>query len=423
MSSSFKYAFNDYKQLKKAESWLLDNNRLDYLYLAYYPIAVLEIDITVQSREDFTLVERMILSLIDFKIQDFGVLAEMTGFTKKYVEKVYKLLEGTGHILNKTLTELGRRSLEADQKISVVETSEKLLVDGINHWILSKDFRDFKTTLISKEDLDKNDLSFEMNTVGNDTMLSKLKEDYHFNKNENKMVEYNIESINKCETKQVKYAPVYVIKTENLPLPIVFVKGFYPKEEEKFQLRPICLDEELSYLKEYFSSTYRDNLEIAKNQKMNLVYDCLNQYRDNMKTNERYEEFLSNKLASNRAFSLREDDYHMEVYENHVVVNMSFDGYSKKNLRLSKYLNSQSNLELPLVNLLTFASSINGSVVYLTTDSENFIDLYDFLLKLSKSNILKRADSELKYMEFIKDYQLDLSIEESIECLEELGWW
>ena len=98
----------------------------------YYPIADLNLTIKERLFEVFDSIEHDILQFIDDIGADVSLIARTTGLSETYVEKIFRLLMGYGHI-NKDgmITELAKNSLAEGKKITCTEVAQKVQMDAL----------------------------------------------------------------------------------------------------------------------------------------------------------------------------------------------------------------------------------------------------------------------------------------------------
>lgn len=102
-----------------------------YVTPVAYPIAFIEIEALERTFEDFPLVEKTVLNLINYNFSQPSIIAKVMGLTESYIRKIIKLLFAYGQIDRKGITSTGQESLQQNASIKRNTVKQKIQVDGL----------------------------------------------------------------------------------------------------------------------------------------------------------------------------------------------------------------------------------------------------------------------------------------------------
>lgn len=135
----------------------LSHEQITFAAVVYYPIALIDIETTEQSVENFEYVQWIILRLVALKY-DWQEIADLLGLNIRYICSVKKLFFGDGLIdENGAVTQTGEKTLEENGacKICLKKGKVNVQMDVLNLDILEKEWLIESQYLFSKGDLKK----------------------------------------------------------------------------------------------------------------------------------------------------------------------------------------------------------------------------------------------------------------------------
>lgn len=212
----------------------------------YYPIAMVEMDLTERTFENFEAVQLTVLKMVNLGQRDHRIIAETLGLSPNYVYKVLHLLEGYGHIANGNITPLGLQSVQKGQKIVERRTSQKFQVDALNGTLLKFDESVTDSMLNNKEQTDlfvgHLDYMDGMPLQEINAQLSSNCTDYIRQKSG--ILHTNVSDVTNARCLEVKYAKCHLIKFYSHAEPVILAKRYDCRQKdikERFSWQPFCL--------------------------------------------------------------------------------------------------------------------------------------------------------------------------------------
>lgn len=234
-------------------------SRIELFSEVYYPIAVLEIDMTETTFEDFDLVPLSVLKFISAGIVAAGEIADLMGLSASYVQKIIDLLMGYGYVDSDGLTTIGVQALKIEKKVAHSAVKQRFQADAITGDLLRIGEQPFEADLQGRE---KTFFAIphmphiegisvdEINRQLAETDLTRYK---HY---QGDVLNANLDTINSVECVGLEYIRAYMVKMQGIDSPFVFSyrydsskKGF----NERFRWQPMRMPCERAYTEYGFS--------------------------------------------------------------------------------------------------------------------------------------------------------------------------
>lgn len=201
----------------------IDLNFLQLFSKVYYPIAVIDAEISEESYEDFTAVERAVLKFYDAGFHDMVEISGFMGLTTRYVAQITKLLSGYGYLDNAlAVTQLGKQSLAANRKILPKSMRQTFEVDAVNGYPLR-----LGRSAYSEEDFEKH-IAYSVVIGGIDftdtaTVISRFNDscDMALRNRARSSISVNVTEISDPQFVGIKYAAAYLLQLEGYE-PLIF---------------------------------------------------------------------------------------------------------------------------------------------------------------------------------------------------------
>ena len=236
---------------------------LDFFSAIYYPIALIEVDLTEFSTEEFEIIEKVILSIYKAGIKSPNDISSMLGVTSKYVDKILSLLEGYGHIENGNVTQLGIRSLEEGIKYTKYKTRQKVQVDILTQNLLTKEMNQRGEYVLEENDLKPYYYKILTEGIVNYSTLTSMNKDLKkFKHTKSSVFSINVESIDEIGERELKYTYAFLVSFKNLKCPIIILKNirYNPiKKRNEHYFSPLYICNEDTHL---FNSDIFKNVKV-----------------------------------------------------------------------------------------------------------------------------------------------------------------
>ncbi len=195
----------------------------------YYPIAVMEMDLSEQTFEDFETVQLTVLKAYRWGMKNPDIIADSLGLSRGYIENVLRLLTGYGHIENGYVTEVGERSLAAGKKIIVNKTRQRFQTDALNGTLLRLSEKVINNAICEKGETNKyiGHLSYPEGIPESyliDQLAGEKCSEYlHYRSD---ILHANVTDISGVRCKELQYAKAYLLKLKSHKAPMVFAKRY-----------------------------------------------------------------------------------------------------------------------------------------------------------------------------------------------------
>ena len=224
----------------------------------YYPVAVLEIDMTETTFEDFELVPLTVLRFVAAGIVTAEDIAEMTGLTAGYVGKVLDLLMGYGYLDTGGLTPLGAESLRMEKQIARTSVKQRFQADAVTGDLLKLGEQTQEENLRGKEStyhVIPHLRHIEGVSVAeiNRQLASGDLTEYHRYRGD--ILNANLDEIRNITCMELVYVRAYLMKLKGLASPVIIMYRYDPGKKafkERFRWLPVRVPEEAAYEKYQF---------------------------------------------------------------------------------------------------------------------------------------------------------------------------
>ncbi|UMZ74704.1 hypothetical protein [Natranaerofaba carboxydovora] len=204
----------------------LRGGKVELWSCVYYPLADLELETIESSSEEFETIEHSVLELIYGGVKDIQMIADMMGLTPKYIEKLVKILEGYGHVLDFELTALGMQSVRDGVKYQKYSTRQKVQVDPLSGSLITREMHQPRVGLLSEEDTNRYIPHLQpLDPHVEEDIFQDLKDNIDiYKKRKNTVFYLNIDSIERLVSKEINFAYGFLVKFEKIPDPFVLLK-------------------------------------------------------------------------------------------------------------------------------------------------------------------------------------------------------
>ena len=233
--------------------------RIELFSEVYYPIAVLEMEMTETTFEDFDLVPLSVLKFIRAGLRTAEEIAGLMGLSRSYVQKVMDLLMGYGYIDSKGLTETGRESLKAEKKIAHAAVRQRFQADAITGDLLKIGEQPFEADLQDREKTFAviphmphiEGISIE--AVNNQLLKSDLTRYKHY---QGDILNANVDVIRDVVCTGLEYIRAYLVKMQGIDSPFIISYRYDSSKKEfneRFRWQPMRMPCERAYTEYGFS--------------------------------------------------------------------------------------------------------------------------------------------------------------------------
>ncbi len=234
-------------------------SRIELFSEVYYPIAILEMEVSETTFEDFDLVPLTVLRFVDTGLTDAEDIARMMGLSPNYTQKILDLLMGYSFVDSSGITELGRESLGMKQKIEHANVRQRFQADAITGDLLKigeqpseADLQGKETTFfviphmphiegISIEEINKQLLNADF------TKYKQYKGD---------ILNANVEEIKDVECVGLQYIKAYLVKMQGIDSPFIISYQYDSRQEsfkDRYRWLPMRVPSEKAYREYGFS--------------------------------------------------------------------------------------------------------------------------------------------------------------------------
>lgn len=229
----------------------IDCSKIELFAPVYYPIANIELTVEEKSFEDFETVQLTILKLINIGYKKPKIIADLLGLNELYVNQIFELLLGYRYIDKQCdITELGRESAEAEQKISYDnEAIQRFQMDAINCVLIRLDKEIYHGRLLEKDKVSTNIMILDSaDGVDGDVIEKTIRRDDYKELycQKSNFLNANVKAIKDIKCEELLYAQCVFLKLHGMQ-GIIFAnrKDFTKKKaSEKFYWQPFAVDNE-----------------------------------------------------------------------------------------------------------------------------------------------------------------------------------
>lgn len=265
----------------------------------YYPIAILEMNLDEMTFEDFEAVQMIVLKLIQLGQVEDEIVSDLLGLSPNYIHKIKHLLRGYGHVNNDLITDLGKRSLKEEKKITMSQVWQKFQVDALNGTLIKMDKLVSENMLNSKEQTHilVGHLDY-LDGIRRETIEDQLQnQDYSdFIRQKTGVLNTNVLAINDVKCIEVRYAQCFLMKLKGVKDPIVFSKRYNEDKREvkdRFSWQPFSIAGETIKEKFDFESEIPEASDLAR-EYINNVYNMILERSDKVNLQEEMNKTLKN---------------------------------------------------------------------------------------------------------------------------------
>lgn len=233
--------------------------RIELFSEVYYPIAILEIEMTETTFEDFDLVPLSVLKFIKAGLRTSEEIAELMGLSSNYVQKIMDLLMGYGYIDFNGLTEVGKESLKVEKKVIHAAVRQRFQADAVTGDLLKIGEQPFEADLQGRENTfgviphmpHMEGISVE--AINEQIKGSDLTRYKHY---QGDILHANVDAIKDVVCIGLEYIRAYLVKMQGIDIPFIISyrydsekKGFH----ERFRWQPMRMPNEKAYSEYGFS--------------------------------------------------------------------------------------------------------------------------------------------------------------------------
>ena len=233
--------------------------RIELFSEVYYPIAILELDMTETTFEDFDIVPLSVLKFIKGGMRSADDISRLMGLTKGYVQRVMDLLMGYGYIDRNGMLELGEEALRIEKKVGHAQVKQRFQADAITGDLLKIGEQP------SEADLQGADKTFgviphmpHIEGISIDDINSQMRNEdltkYKYYQGE--ILNANVDDIHSAVCVGLEYIKAYLVKLQGIDLPFVISYKYDVTQKEfkdRFSWQPMRMPGEKAYAEYGFS--------------------------------------------------------------------------------------------------------------------------------------------------------------------------
>jgi len=233
--------------------------RIEFFSEVYYPIAILEMDVTETTFEDFDLVPLSVLKFIKAGLRTSEEIAELMGLSGNYVQKIMDLLMGYEYIDLNGLTQMGEESLKIGKKITHAAVRQRFQADAVTGDLLKIGEQPFETDLQGREKTFAviphmpHMEGISVKAINEQLQESDLTE---YKRYQGDILHANVDTIREAVCIGLEYIRAYLVKMQGIDIPFIISyrydsgkKGFH----ERFRWQPMRMPNEKAYSEYGFS--------------------------------------------------------------------------------------------------------------------------------------------------------------------------
>lgn len=227
--------------------------RVELFTEVYYPIAILEMEISETTFEDFDIVPLTVLRFINLGLRSADEISDMLGLSVSYVQKILDLLMGYSYINSEGITDLGRESLQKQQKITHAIVKQRFQTDAITGELLrigeqspEADLQGRKSNNIMIPHIQHID-GIAIDNI-NDQLLDRDITGYLQYKGD--ILNSNADEIKEVKCVELQYIKAYLIKMQGIDSPFIFTYRYDSNQttlKKRFRWLPMKMPCEKAY--------------------------------------------------------------------------------------------------------------------------------------------------------------------------------
>ena len=234
-------------------------SRIELFTEVYYPIAILEMEVSETTFEDFDLVPLTILRFVEAGLSSANEIADMMGLSPSYAQKILDLLMGYSFVDSNGITDLGRESLGMQQKIEHACVRQRFQADAITGDLLKIGEQP------SDADLQGKDKTFiviphmpHIEGVSIEAINKQLlNSDFtKYKQYKGDILNANVEEIREVECVGLQYIKAYMVKMQGIDSPFIISYQYDSSQEsfkDRFRWLPMKMPSEKAYTEYGFS--------------------------------------------------------------------------------------------------------------------------------------------------------------------------
>lgn len=331
----------------------------------YYPIAILEMELTETTFEDFDLVPLTVLKFMSAGVLSADEIAGIMGLSKNYVQKIIDLLMGYGYIDASGLTSVGKESLKQEKKITRYTVKQRFHADAITGDLLKLGEQP------SEADMEGKDTTYwripyipHLEGISEEVINKQLQTDLtRYKRYQGSVLNANTDEIKDIICVGLEYTRAYLVKLQGIKSPFIFSNQYDPtkiKYSERFKWQPMRMPDEKAYSEYGFSreiECYTPEALKTINELYKLVCKSIAE-ADIMKS-----------LKHIHDFNFTTMDVSVENFSNgvpeQVSVYLNADSFTQWNGFVRKFLENYD----PVVGYVYTNSSLNGLFIRFESQS------------------------------------------------------
>lgn len=234
-------------------------SRIELFSEVYYPIAILEMEMSETTFEDFDLLPLSVLKFINAGLGTAKEIAELMGLSGNYVQKVMDLLMGYGYIDSNGLTDMGKEALRIEKKVAHSTVRQRFQADAITGDLLKIGEQPFEADLQGREKTFAviphmphiEGISIE--AINDQLLKSDLTRYKHY---QGDILNANVDDIKDVVCIGLEYIRAYLVKMQGIDSPFIISYRYDSSKKEfneRFRWQPMRMPSKKAYAEYGFS--------------------------------------------------------------------------------------------------------------------------------------------------------------------------
>lgn len=234
-------------------------SRIELFSEVYYPIAILEMELSETTFEDFDVVPFSVLKFVSAGLGTSEEIAELMGVSCSYIQKIMNLLMGYGHIDANGITYMGKESLEAGKKVTHAVVRQRFQADAVTGDLLKIGEQPFEADLLGrKHTYGMIPLMPHMEGISVEEINQQLQESdlTRYKNYQGDILHANADDIKDVNCIGLKYIKAYLVKMQGIDIPFIFSYRYDSGKREfheRFRWQPMRMPCEKAYSEYGFS--------------------------------------------------------------------------------------------------------------------------------------------------------------------------
>lgn len=234
-------------------------SRIELFSEVYYPIAILEMEMTETTFEDFDLVPLSVLKFISAGLTTASEIAGLMGLSASYVQKIIDLLMGYGYVNAQGLTDVGKQALRLEKKVAHSAVRQRFQADAITGDLLKIGEQPFESDLQGREKTFfaiphmPHIEGISVEEINQQLMGADLTRYKHY---QGEILNANVDAIRSVECIGLEYVRAYLVKMQGIDSPFIFSYKYDASKKsfnERFRWQPMRMPCEKAYVEYGFS--------------------------------------------------------------------------------------------------------------------------------------------------------------------------